>query len=236
LKQIKDEVGSSGKLNPAYIPILQNISPGEIQHAQNAQAFSERLVTDWLKNYKFKSWTTRKSSGAAVTPDDKQRRAEEIARKLSDQSRWLTHARSIRIAELENDLDLRITDYSKNPPLDEAVTRYYTLLRMAFETNIFKIFETTTSQIMRFTGVQAVPPPALPIAAIPKSINLRIPCEKCKAQMVLQADFEPNMPLKPGNLPFPANNIVQCPACKADINVLNIRLQLEAQTGKKVLT
>src|SRR5207248_7759117 len=94
LKQIKDEVASSGKLNPAYIPILQNISPGEIQHAQNAQAFSQRLVTDWLKNYKFKSWTTRKSTGAAVTTADREQRAKEIASKLSDQSRWLTHARS----------------------------------------------------------------------------------------------------------------------------------------------
>lgn len=234
LKQIKDEVASTGKLNPAYIPILQNISPGEIQHAQNAQAFSERLVTDWLKNYKFKSWTTRKNSGAPVTPADRQKRAEEIARKLSDQSRWLTHARSIRIAELEHDLDLRIIDYSQNPPLDEAITRYYTLLRMTFETNIYKLFETATSQIMRFTGVQAVPPPALP--QLPKSVNLRIPCDKCKTQVTVQADFEPNIPLKPGNIRFPANNIIKCPSCNADINMVNVRLQLEAQTGRKVIT
>jgi hypothetical protein len=236
LKQIKDEVGGTGKLNPAYIPILQNISPGEIQHAQNAQAFSERLVTDWLKNYKFKSWTTHNSSGVAVTPADRQHRAEEIARKLSDQSRWLTHARSIRIAELEKDLNLRITDYSKIPALDEAITRYYTLLRMTFETNIYKIFETATSQIMRFTGVQAVPPPPGPLPAAPiKSANIKIACDKCKTPVLLQADFEPNLPLKPGSTRFPANNIAKCPACNADINVANIRLQVEAQTGKKVI-
>lgn len=235
LKQIKEEVAASGRLNPAYIPILQNISPGEIQHAENAQAFSERLVADWLENYKFKNWTQRKTTGTAVTPADRRQRAVEIARKLSDQSRWLTHGRSIRIPELENYLNLRITDYSQNPPLDEAVTRYYTLLRMTFETNMHKIFETATSQIYRFTGVQTVPPPQqlLPQA---KSFNLRIQCQKCQAPLLLQADFEPNLPLKPGNLPFPANNIAQCPACKTDINVANIRLQLEAQTGKKVVT
>ena len=35
--KIKKEVIKEGKLNPAYIPILQNISPGEIQHCKNAQ-------------------------------------------------------------------------------------------------------------------------------------------------------------------------------------------------------
>jgi hypothetical protein len=234
LKQIKDEVAGSGKLNPAYIPILQNISPGEIQHAQNAQAFSERLVADWLENYKFKNWSHRKTSGTALAPGERRQRAEEIARKLSDQSRWLTHGRSIRIAELEKDLNLRITDYSQNPPLDEAITRYYTLLRMTFETNMHKIFETASSQIYRFTGVQAVPSPA-PVLPPVKSLNLRIPCEKCKAQMIVQANFEPGVPLKEGNIPFPANNIVKCPACQGDLNVANIRLQLEAQTGKKVV-
>jgi ClpP class serine protease len=57
LEKIKEEViASGGKLNPAYIPILQNISPGEIQHCENAQAFSRMLVTDWLRNYKFSHW------------------------------------------------------------------------------------------------------------------------------------------------------------------------------------
>ena len=50
--KIKDDVLNTGKLNPAYIPILQNISPGEIQHFENAQNFSRTLVTKWLKTYK----------------------------------------------------------------------------------------------------------------------------------------------------------------------------------------
>jgi ClpP class serine protease len=46
LEKIKKEVLDTGKLNPAYIPILQNISPGEIQHCENAQAFSRTLVRE----------------------------------------------------------------------------------------------------------------------------------------------------------------------------------------------
>ena len=52
LEKIKREVEDTRKLNPAYIPILQNISPGEIQKCENVQSFSKRLVTDWLIKYK----------------------------------------------------------------------------------------------------------------------------------------------------------------------------------------
>lgn len=171
-----------------------------------------------------------------MTQAEKRQRAEEIASKLSDQSRWLTHGRSIRIAELETDLDLRITDYSKIPDLDEAITRYYTLLRMTFETNMCKLFETPASQVYRFTGVQRVPsPPPKPMPPQAQSLNIRITCDKCKSPTVMQANFAPNLPLKPGNVAFPGNNVLQCPSCRADINVANIRLQIEAQTGKKIL-
>ena len=40
LDKIKAEVQQAGRLNPAFIPMLQNISPGEIQNCQNARTFS----------------------------------------------------------------------------------------------------------------------------------------------------------------------------------------------------
>jgi hypothetical protein len=68
-----------------------------------------------------------------------------------------------------------------------------------------------------------------------QSLNIRITCDKCKTATVMQANFAPNLPLKQGNVPFPQSNILQCPSCKADIDVANIRLQVEGQTGKKVV-
>jgi ClpP class serine protease len=53
---IKKEVETTGKLNAAYIPILQKISPGELQHAQNAKDFATITVQEWLTNYKFGNW------------------------------------------------------------------------------------------------------------------------------------------------------------------------------------
>ena len=86
LDKIKQEVISNGRLNPAYIPILQNISPGEIQHCENAQSFSKILVTQWLSKYKFKYWDRHSKSGEPVTEDEKNKRADEIADTLCKQS------------------------------------------------------------------------------------------------------------------------------------------------------
>ena len=46
LEVIKKIVDDASKLNAAYIPILQNISLGEIQHCENVQCLSKKLVTD----------------------------------------------------------------------------------------------------------------------------------------------------------------------------------------------
>ena len=47
LTKIKTDAENKKRLDIAYIPILQNISPGEIQHCENAQSFSRTLVTNW---------------------------------------------------------------------------------------------------------------------------------------------------------------------------------------------
>ncbi len=113
LEKIKKEIEETGQLNPAYIPILQNISPGEIQHCENAQIFSQKLVSEWLEKYKFKYWDIYNSTGKKVTQKDKLKRAKEIAKKLCKHSHWLTHGRSIKIEDLE-EMKLKIIDYSKN--------------------------------------------------------------------------------------------------------------------------
>ena len=52
----------------------------------------------------------------------------------------MTHGRSIKIDDFE-EMRLKIIDFSAQKKLNEAILRYYTLLRMSFETNIYKIFE-----------------------------------------------------------------------------------------------
>jgi 3D (Asp-Asp-Asp) domain-containing protein len=134
LQSIKDEANQSNSLNRAYIPILQRISPGEIQSAENALSFAKVLVTKWLKEHKFKNWSVHRthSAGSPVTDHEKEERAKEIAGKLCDHSTWLSHGRSIKISDLQG-IGLEIRDYSKEDELADAIRRYNILLQMTFE-------------------------------------------------------------------------------------------------------
>ncbi len=149
MEKIKKEVTQTGVLNRAYIPILQNISPGELQSAENALNFARDLVKDWLAKYKFKNWDTHSSTGQPVTEEEKKLRAAEIAGQLRSHKKWLTHGRSIRMDDLHN-MRLQVSDYTQDPNLGDAVHRYHTLLQMTFSSNIYKVIETPTSQIYRF--------------------------------------------------------------------------------------
>jgi hypothetical protein len=236
LTKIKEEVLASGKLNPAYIPILQNISPGEIQRCENAQNFSRTLVTKWLKTYKFKYWETR-TSGNKVTEEYKETRAKEIADKLCKHADWLTHGRSIRISDLEK-MKLLITNYSKDTNLSEAIDRYYTLLRMTFDmTGIYKIFETTDSQI--YQSISQATTPTIPVQKKNKgeisSALTDFTCLRCGNSYKIQLNLKPNIQTEKGAILYPKDDIFVCPNCSTQTNLEPIRLNLEAQTRSKVI-
>ncbi|MBU4273655.1 MAG: Clp protease ClpP [Planctomycetes bacterium] len=229
MEKIKREVEESGTLNRAYIPMLQAISPGELQSAENALNFAKTLVTDWLARYKFKNWNTHSTTEIAVTEDEKNRRASEIATTLCDHKKWLTHGRSIKISDLE-EMRLRITDYSQQPDLAEAIRRYHTLLQMTFDTtSIYKVFETQDSQILKFFAITAVPPPQDTDAVI-----VEVTCPKCSAVSKLQANLKKS-PLQAGHHRFSADNRFKCPTCEAEIDITGVRRQIEVQSKKPVV-
>jgi hypothetical protein len=230
LDKIKEEVATTGALNRAYVPMLQLLSPGEIQECENALAFSQALVTDWLSKYKFKFWNEHSSTGLAVTDEDKKERAKEIAKTLCDHNLWLSHGRSITIDDL-TEMKLKITDYSKDAQLADAIRRYYTLLKISFDQSaMYKIYETPTSQLYRFAIPQGVP--LLPQNPDHATVNLE--CPTCKTKSKIQANFIDGIALEQGSVNFPKDNIFICPVCKNRIDVSPIRGQIESQTKKKV--
>lgn len=230
MEKIKAEVEASGVLNKAYIPILQGISPGELQGAEDALKFARVLVTGWLAKYKFGDWTAHSTTGQPVTDADREARAEEIAKQLCDHRRWLVHGRSIKIEDFQL-MRLRITDYSKTPDLFDAIQRYHTLLQMTFATNIYKLFETATSQIYRFVA----PPAPAPGQQLGDMAMVEVECGKCGQKTKVQANLGTAHPLQPGCAPFPADNAFVCPGCGAQTDLGDLRRQLEAQAKKPVV-
>lgn len=232
LEKIKKDSNENKRIELAYIPMLQHLSPGEIQNCENAQQFSQKLVKDWLVKYKFSTWEKHKN-GSEVKLEEKEKRAEEIAEKLAKHSDWLTHSRSIYIKDLE-DMKLKITDYTKNIELNDAIIRYYTLLHMTFETNIYKIYETISTQIYRSINETTLPFNN-PIRNIPNLMPIKMTCPKCKNEMNVQLNFDKKYPLIDGMKKFPKNNKIICDKCNNMIDVLGLRQQLEAQFHKKLI-
>ena len=240
MEKIKDEVITTGDLNKAYIPILQSISPGELQSAENALNFAKVLVGEWLVKYKFKNWMEHRVSKDAVTEEEKKELAERIATKLCNHRFWLTHGRSIKIPDLEG-MGLRVTDYSQNADLAEAIRRYHTLVQITFATNCYKLFETPDSQIYKFVTPQMGPLAQVPGGLAPAGAaqaeiaHFDFQCPNCKRPARLQANLDKPKPLQPGCILFPKNNKFNCPGCKAQIDLSDLRLQIEAQAKKKIV-
>ena len=250
LEAIKAEVTATNSLNRAYIPILQRISPGEIQHAENALSFAKDLVTAWLRDHKFQNWTVHRThdAGTPVTAEQKQARAKDIADKLCDHSKWLSHGRSIKISDLKS-IGLEITDYSEQPELADAIRRYSVLLQMIFDnTGVYKLFETPSSQIQKFFGQLPIALPGMTpqVPSMPSSPGpmnaeslggamVSFTCPKCKKSFTLQADFDHEKPLQPGAERFPSNDILVCNQCKTTHNLLALRRQVELQTKRKIV-
>jgi ClpP class serine protease len=232
MEKIKKEVVDTGILNKAYIPILQGISPGELQSAENALNFTKTLVTQWLAQYKFKNWTIHSSTKAAVTEADKKDRAKEIADQLCDHRHWLTHGRSIKLADLKK-MRLLVEDYSQNPKLLDAISRYFALLQMSFAGNIYKMYETPASQIMKAIAVQQMVQQLAPQAA--DGVVLEITCNNCKTPSKVQVNLGTPKPIQPGHVAFPANSRLKCPKCGIEHDLTNTRRQIEAQFKKPIV-
>lgn len=227
LKKIKEEIEKTGVLNKAYVPILQGISPGEIENAENALKFAEDLVKEWLVKYKFKNWDIHSKNQKPVTIEEKETRAKRIAQNLCNHGHWKTHGRSIKLKDLE-EMRVKIIDYTKNQYLDEAITRYYTLLQMTFATTIYKVFETQNSQIYRFI-VQNIPQQNPKNAA---NVIIDFECSNCKKHSKIQASLDKKQALQNGCVEFPKDNKYKCQNCQTENNLSELRREIEAQTKK----
>jgi hypothetical protein len=232
IDQIKREAVGPGGLNRAYIPMLQGISPAEIEMCENAQQLAKKLVKDWLVQYKFRRWRKHSSTGKAVTPRQKQKQAEQIASALCNQSLWKTHSRSIKIENLRS-LGLKVTDYSKRKALCEAIRRYHVLMQMTFDLSpVYKIFETPNSGVER---VAEQARPGQPGLFQMHTADFPFRCPQCGARIMLQANLGQAWPLKPGFTPFPKNNKLKCPRCNTEHSLQEARKRIEKQAGLPIV-
>lgn len=168
----------------------------------------------------------------------KKKRAEEIAKELTNHSKWRLHGRSIKIDDLE-EIGLKIIRVDNDPKLAEIVYRIQTVCRLLFEnTSSFKIFATQENKIFR----QAVPvgaPIRMPEKPLPDVAEIEQKCPKCGESFRIYAKFVPNTQIdldfkNKGFIPFPKDAKIVC-KCDFEIDLLGIKNQIEIQTGRKII-
>jgi hypothetical protein len=224
----------------AYVPMLSKLNPGVLEHAHNVLDFARVTVTEWLEKYKFANWTVTQTTKRTVTAEDRVQRASEIAQALAAQSRWKTHGRSLRLPDLES-LGLQIVNYATMPKLNDAITRYHVLARMALENgNAYKMFERPDAGItMRFRlpaemqlhqvqGVQA----QLRRAPL---ISVEIICGTCQNKMQIEMRMDPKATHTKGKVPYPKGGLLACPKCGTQLDLRAVRQQIEAASGRSIV-
>lgn len=116
------------ELTEAEFMILQKIDLAELRSYEMARSLTINLLKEWLVKYKFKDWNKHNSNGEPVLLAEKEQRAEEIANKLSNNSIWHSHGRSIGVDTLRSFLKLKIEDYSRNDDLRDLIRNYNDLI------------------------------------------------------------------------------------------------------------
>ena len=122
------EKSKEGGLTTAELVLLQKLDLADLRQYELAAELSVNLIREWLQKYKFKDWSKHSSSGKPVTPKEKKKRAEEIARALSDQTKWHTHNRMIS-RDVLIDLKLKIDHLENDPKLATLINDYFWFLR-----------------------------------------------------------------------------------------------------------
>jgi hypothetical protein len=125
------EKARGGTLTNAEFLILQNQDLALLSRYEQAKDLTVTLLKKWLVEYKFRDWSVHESDpglkGKQVTIDEKQARAEEIARSLGDNKHWHSHGRMIGPGMLQI-LKLKIDDYSADVKLRELIRGYNDLM------------------------------------------------------------------------------------------------------------
>lgn len=134
------EKAHKGTLTNAEFLILKDFDLAELKGYEQAKELTIDLLKKWLVKYKFKNWTKKKTSGVPVTQEMKEKRAEEIADRLSDNKTWKSHGRPINIEILRDSLNLVIEDYGKDPKLSTNIDSYYSLLDDHVKKNGLQLF------------------------------------------------------------------------------------------------
>jgi hypothetical protein len=130
------------------VRIVDTIDKKELGEAITASDYSQKMVQEFLVNYKFRDWKVRETSGMPVDEAYKRERAKGIAQALCSHERWKNHGHAINREVLFAEIKLLIEH--PEGALLRAMVRTWALLSWVFEkTTLQKVLIGPNYRFMR---------------------------------------------------------------------------------------
>jgi len=143
-EEIKKEVEKSGKLNGAYVPLLNKMDVATIKFCENSIKYGKTNVKKWLRWYMLQGLEAKKRRGVAA----------KIGNYFSNQGKHLTHRRPIFRKEAKAQ-GVVIQDIEEDKIFAEMIKKYYYRWEMLFNapTSVTKVFQSESEFIVKHAPV-----------------------------------------------------------------------------------
>ena len=130
---------------------------------------------------------------------------------------------------------LRITDYSRTRIFQSAIWELWVNINHVSSTNVYKIYKSETVDLVKIAVLQPAVPTPPPASQGGGKVVVGIRCQKCGTEHRVQVNFDRAQPLEPGAQAFPKDCLLKCSQCGDVLNLTGIKLQVEAQTRRRIV-
>jgi len=151
--EIKKIVAKEGKLNGAFVPLLNKMDVATIKKCENAIKYGSELVESWLNTYMFSGDTNSKE------------KAKKIAGYFSNHNNFLTHGKPITLASIKQIpeiLDLKVDNLVEtNKELTSKIWEYYCRFELIMNpvSPISKVFHSESEYLVSLAPIVKVKTP-----------------------------------------------------------------------------
>lgn len=149
LQQQGDQALANGQAVPwTAVRLIDSLDKKELGDAITATYYSTEMAARFLVNYKFRNWANHATTGAPVTPAEKEDAAQLIANALAAHDRWKNHGHAIPRDVLWQEVKLKID--APDAPLERALTRLWALCNWVFDkSQVLKFMRSTNYGFVR---------------------------------------------------------------------------------------
>lgn len=126
INAVDDSLTHTVKAEIAFL--MRKFDPAELFRVEQSIEHSKSLLTKWLPEFKFRSWSVTDGRGLTVDEAMKVDRANQIATALGNATKWHSHGRGISRKDLAADeIGLQTADFGADEQLNSLIRHYYGL-------------------------------------------------------------------------------------------------------------